>query len=106
MAGMKIATSSFNGVRVELDNKEFTDCTFVNCLLIYAGGAPPSLVRCRFDNSGFEFTGAAANSLAFLSAIYHGFGEAGQVIVENTFDAIRARNPQQVNISDKLENEK
>ena len=51
----------------------------------------PTLVRCSFTNSRFEFDGPAANTLAFLSGIYNGMGEGGKATVEATFESIRTK---------------
>lgn len=59
---------AFTG-RVVLDDASFRDCTFHRAVLVYSGGAPPSLQNCTFQGVTFEFAGAAARSLAFLKAM-------------------------------------
>lgn len=55
--------------RVKLDNTSFVRCRFKNAILIYAGGPPPQIRDCRFENATFEFTGAAGRTLALLQAM-------------------------------------
>ena len=59
---------TFTG-RVVLDDASFRGCTFHRAVLVYSGGAPPSLQDCTFHGVTFEFAGAAARSLAFLKAM-------------------------------------
>lgn len=59
---------AFTG-RVLLDGASFRGCTFQRAVLVYSGGAPPSLQNCTFQGVTFEFAGAAARSLAFLKAM-------------------------------------
>jgi hypothetical protein len=55
--------------RVRLDNTSFTRCRFQNAVLVYAGGTPPQIRDCSFENAAFEFTGAAGRTLALLQAL-------------------------------------
>jgi hypothetical protein len=55
--------------RVSLDNTSFVRCRFRRATLIYAGGPPPQIRDCIFENSSFEFAGAAGRTLALLQAI-------------------------------------
>ena len=54
------------GGRVALDGKTFIDCEFQNAQLVYKGGAQPGFANCRFIQSRFEFTEAAANTVNLL----------------------------------------
>ena len=69
---------------VELDGKEFDNCTFSGASLIYRGGQPPTLNECDLTDFTFEFRGAAANTVALLRAMAapnSGF----QSVVRDTF---------------------
>lgn len=57
--------------RVRLDNASFVNCTFRKATLVYAGMGPVQLGGCTFEDTLFEFDGAAANALAFLQAMSH-----------------------------------
>lgn len=59
---------SFTG-RISIDNKSFEHCSFSKAVLVYAGGAPPQLVDCSFQDVAFEFQDAAGRALAFLQAL-------------------------------------
>lgn len=55
--------------RVGLDNATFVRCRFRNAVLVYAGGPPPQIRECSFENVLFEFDGAAGRTLALLQAL-------------------------------------
>ena len=55
--------------RIKLDNPSFERCRFRTAVLVYAGGAPPLLQNCSFENASFEFAGAAGRTLALLQAM-------------------------------------
>jgi hypothetical protein len=54
------------------DGKNYIDCDFDNCQLLYSGGDLPSFVRCNLKETGFIFTGAAGNTLQLLQSMYAG----------------------------------
>ena len=78
---------TFQGVNVSLDETHFEGCTFENCTLTYSGGRV-GLVGCRFAGCEWEFTGAAAATLSFMSALY-AMGPTGMRLIEDTFNSIR-----------------
>ncbi|MGI9168588.1 MAG: hypothetical protein ACR2FH_00225 [Caulobacteraceae bacterium] len=53
-----------------LDGQHFEDCEFRQCRLVYAGAAPPSFDRCRFDGCEWKFEGPAAATLAHLKVVW------------------------------------
>ena len=55
--------------RVMLDNTSFLRCRFRKATLVYAGGPPPQMRDCSFENATFEFAGAAGRTLALLQAL-------------------------------------
>jgi hypothetical protein len=59
----------FTGQDVALDGNKYEDCNFTNAKMTYAGGNPPSLVRCNFTGSGLTFNGAAGNTVVLLQAL-------------------------------------
>ena len=83
---MTFAGKTFRDKSLSLDGKRFDNCTFERCDLDFAGGLPPVLDGCRFLDCRFTFSGAAANTLGFLSGM-HGGGFGGTV--EATFQGIR-----------------
>ena len=76
--------SIWDGGQVDLDNSTFEKCRFKNCVLVYAGTGPVTMVECVFDNVKWQFKGAAANTLAFLKGMYSGMGEGGKNLVETS----------------------
>lgn len=83
---MKDVGKVYRDKSLSLDGKHFENCTFDRCRLDYAGGLPPVLTGCSFENCEFTFSGAAAYTLAFLGGM-HGGGFSA--IVERTFQGIR-----------------
>ncbi len=83
---------TYKNITIDLDFQEFSECIFDGCTLVYAGGAPPSIVGCTFKESNFIFEGAAANTIQFMAALYRGAGEGGKDLIEKTFDNIRQGN--------------
>lgn len=55
--------------KVVLDNTSFEQCAFQAAVLVYSGGAPPSIRDCTFQGVSFEFAGPAGRTLAFLQAL-------------------------------------
>jgi hypothetical protein len=55
--------------RIAIDGRSFERCRFERAILVYAGGPLPRIEQCAFANSTFQFEGAAARSLALLSAM-------------------------------------
>lgn len=74
---------------VELGGNKFLDCTFEDCRLLYDGSPGVRIEDCSFEETRLELTDEAGNTLSFLQNLYHGFGEDGQLVVENFFDQIR-----------------
>jgi hypothetical protein len=55
--------------RILIDNASFKHCQFQHALLIYAGGIPPVIQECSFEDVGIEFHGPAGRTLVFLQAM-------------------------------------
>jgi hypothetical protein len=81
--------NTYENVKVKLDNSEFKECKFINCVMEYSGTGPVSLSGCSFENVNWVFTGPAQNTLQFLHGIYHGMGEGGKKLIEQTFENIK-----------------
>lgn len=64
--------STFERETVQLDGNVFVDCDFIGCELVYAGGDPPVLNGCRFEDHRFTFAGAAQKTIVFMRALYLG----------------------------------
>ncbi|HEX8200267.1 MAG TPA: hypothetical protein VF590_07255 [Isosphaeraceae bacterium] len=81
----------FENRAVVLDGEEFEDCTFRNCTLIYKGGEAPKLVNNYLEGCAWQFQEAAERTVNFLKGLYHGLGQEGRVLIEATFQNIRAQ---------------
>ncbi|WP_372782818.1 hypothetical protein [Phenylobacterium sp.] len=55
--------------RIILDDTTFDHCSFQHAVLVYRGGAPPTLKNCSFEATAFEFEDAASRTLALLQAM-------------------------------------
>jgi len=67
------------GETVILDYKTLSDTRYENCRLVYRGGRPPSLVNNDFIDCEWLFENEAANTVAFLKALYTG-GAQGLIL--------------------------
>jgi hypothetical protein len=72
-----------------IDGKSYTKCVFNNCTLVYKGGPFPAFDSCQLNNCSWVFQDAADRTVNFMRAIYHGMGEGGQELIEQTFENIR-----------------
>lgn len=55
--------------RVEVDGNVYAACIFMDVVLVYSGGEPPSFAGCVFRNWKFEFDGPASNTVNFLKSL-------------------------------------
>ncbi|HIG39338.1 MAG: hypothetical protein ABGY96_13535 [bacterium] len=85
---MNYHDQTFENERIELHEKTFKNCTFVNCELVYDGDRSPTFSNNTFVDTVFVFTGAAVRTLYFLGNIYHA-GEGGREVVDRTFAEIK-----------------
>src|SRR5687767_12151499 len=75
---------------VEVDGNTYQGCSFKNCMFVYRGGPPPRFSHCSFDNPNFRFADAAANTLDFMTALFH---SPFRKNMEQTFKNIRIKKP-------------
>ena len=90
---MKYMNHTFKNETIRLDGNEYQGCTFDGCVLEYAGGTLPIMANNNIGNSRFSFSDAAANTLTFMTGIYHGMGDGGRNVIETTFQNIRDNKP-------------
>ena len=84
---MKHSSKTFTGT-VELDGNEYTGCTFNKCLLVYSGGAVPSLTDSDLIGVRFEFREAAANTVALMK-LMAAPNSGLQHVIRDTFPSLR-----------------
>lgn len=77
----------FEDEDIVLDFHAFKKCKFKNCKLIFHGHGPVKLESCMFDSCSWEFAGPAANTLNFMTALYHNKLGA-EKIIEQTINNI------------------
>lgn len=86
----EIENQTFTRERIEIDDKQFTNCTFDSCILIYSGAGGTALNGCHLNDTGFAFEGGAAKTLELLTAMHRGgFRE----LVDATIAGIRGEPP-------------
>jgi len=66
----------YNHETVTLDGEHFSSCEFRDCRLVYSGGEPPVFQDCRIEDCDWKVEDAAANTLAFLKAVWGAGGKA------------------------------
>lgn len=87
---MEYRDKSFADSREVVDGNRYENCTFKSCGIVYCGGEIPHLVGCKFDKCAWHFDEAAQRTLQLLHMLYHGTGEGGQAMIEETIKAIRS----------------
>jgi hypothetical protein len=92
-AKMKFKDRTFRKEDVHMDFNQFLNCTFIDCNLIYHGYGPIGMEGCSFKNVRWSFSDAAANTVAFMAALYAGAGEGGRQLIDKTFENIKAGQP-------------
>jgi hypothetical protein len=86
---MIFSNKTFKNETIDLDFNKFRECSFVDCKITYRGFGTFELSNCQFDRVSWNFADAAAHTLSFLKSMYHGSGEGGKKLVEDTFHNIR-----------------
>lgn len=81
--------NTYSGMRVVLDNQSYHECTFTNCTIEYAGTGPISLIGCSFHSCNWVMTGNALNTLNFMQSMYHGMGDFGKQMINQTFENVK-----------------
>jgi hypothetical protein len=90
---VQIRGRRFAAARIEMDGFEYINCTFENCIVVFAGHMPVGMIGCTMNDCQFVFEEAAAATILFLGALYHEFGPNGRQVFEETINSIRQRAP-------------
>ncbi len=77
---------AFEDEDVLLDGHEYINCRFNRCRILFGASGPVNLTGNGFSECKWEFTGAAAQTLAFLKAMYTG---GGRDLVDKTLEDVR-----------------
>ena len=75
---------TFSGSTIDLDDHTFERNSFKNCVLVYGGG-PLTFLDNSLEDVEFNFVGAAARTLAFISQIHEGGDTAFLEKILSTF---------------------
>ena len=86
---MKHKAAQFASTREVLDDNEYVDCKFKECVLVYQGGTLPTITGCELNDCRWEFEDGAMRTLMLLRSLYHGMGDEGREMVEHTLQNIR-----------------
>lgn len=68
----KLSGKALDKANEVVDGKEYVDCKFNQCTLIYKGGEIPKMTKCQFTNCDWQFQESAARTLVFMANLYHG----------------------------------
>ena len=85
---MPTQNKTIKNVFIALDGKTFVKCHFENCEMNYSGLMQVSLKDCTFDKCKWTFSGAAKNTIGFMTGMY-ALGGAPSKVIEKAFDQIR-----------------
>ena len=83
-----IINNVYKDTTVVLDNTDFQNCKFENCLLVFSGTGPVAMTGCVLNKPRWQFVGPAKTTIGFLRAVYHGMGEGGPKLVEEIIASI------------------
>ena len=61
----KIQGEKFDRTEVIVDGKEFAECSFENCMMVYGGSAGAAFLRCSFKDVMWLFEGAVGREIRF-----------------------------------------
>ncbi|MCC6683378.1 MAG: hypothetical protein IT445_20980 [Phycisphaeraceae bacterium] len=55
-----------------VDGNSYHGCVFIECTLIFSGGALPMFADSQFNKCQWQFDDAASRTVAFMNALYQG----------------------------------
>jgi hypothetical protein len=67
---MRHEDREFRGETIQLNGNGFVKCRFMKCTLIYTGVGAVELTGCSFGGCEFRLEGPAADTAAFMKALY------------------------------------
>ncbi len=95
---MEYENKTFNqGETIELGDKDFINCTFDNCTLVFRGGDLPTFKGCQVSKRlKWAFAESAFNTLVFFSALnlsFDGLPDYGESIFKDFLEKIKGEFP-------------
>lgn len=89
LVGNNFMGDSFSDQVIVVDGKNFGDCKFSRCHLVYKGGAIPKFNGCQIDDCLWVFDEGARGTIEMLHLLYHRFGACSQQMIEELFEDVR-----------------
>jgi hypothetical protein len=86
---MDFTETTFADSREVVDGNKYSHCRFDRCQIVYCGGELPHIVGCTFDACVWHFEDAAQRTLQFMNQLYHGTGDEGRKLIEETLELVR-----------------
>lgn len=93
MPNNRYENQTFEDEVIQLDGNQYVGCTFRRCRLQFGGLADTTLSNNAFHECSWLFTDAAERALNFMANLYHGAGEGGREMIDQTFENIHQRRP-------------
>ncbi len=85
---MVATKQTFARMRIALDGCSFDECRFEHCHFVFNGYMGVTLTGCTFEGCTWEFSGPAANTITFMTALY---GGGSRDLIESTIRKIRGQ---------------
>ncbi|MGH2614345.1 MAG: hypothetical protein ACRDJC_03835 [Thermomicrobiales bacterium] len=82
------ANQKFLRQDILIDGREFFNCEFIQCRIVFRGTGPVQFEQCVFTECQWVFDGPAENTLFFLSALATDLGPEAAAMVENMLNGI------------------
>jgi hypothetical protein len=86
---MQKSGKTFLNERIDIEEHQFSDCTFQNCIIEFKGEGEPHLDGCFFPECGLYLKGRALYVVAMLSAL-RGTSPSMEKAVDQLLDKIRS----------------
>lgn len=87
---LKFNKKVFKDDLIFLDGKEFLDCEFYNCQLVFSGFEMPIIKGCIIDGCDWRLSGPAQNTLIFFREIHQ--ATTGESPAQKFIDEILRKN--------------
>jgi hypothetical protein len=84
---MKFENREFRKEKINLNGNEFDRCKFFDCELVFNGVGLVALTNNNFHDCRWTFEGPAADTVAFMKALY-AMGGGGRELILATFNNI------------------
>lgn len=76
------ARSIVRGETIILDYKDYRDTDFIECVIVYRGGRPPTLLNNNFTSCEWAFENEALNTVSFLHGLGRSSASAKEFVIQ------------------------